>query len=934
MAIYNLSNQPQKTQKEKKDNSKAIGITLIAISSLSFFALLTNLLEFLKIFIMGMLGYFSFPIAILAFVIGVALVNKKKYVMTVKYVVFLTVAIMSIVCILHLAFIDKSGTFFEYIGRSYTAQNTVGGIVAGILTAPILFILNSTGAYILFSAVFIIFAGLIADYIYYLNKSAKTKKAVAVRTPIPTMVENTAPVLPVKKIEQKQEVVKEKPVTEEKTNIVLGAKVETTEDSARRKLGLIKSSKEEKPQEQPKQEEKKPSRPSNIKEYLLTPETKIDMSRYSSKNNIDKVNTRMNQLKNSNQTTYSSVNNSYSSNNNSNSIVSNSMPSKVIHEDSSFNIKKESEVAQKPYFAPMPEFNTPVVEEKIEPVAPVVKPEPVKQESSTQSLLDDLIKQTQIDINQEPIKPESGRRGFKDFGIDDLIKETPKPEPIKPIEQPKPIKKDIRYNAPTLNLLTTESMDLSELNDDIMAKREQLEIALDTFGIPAKVVEVVIGPSVTRYELEMPPGISVKKVLAHSDDIALNLASNGDIRIEAPIPGKSAVGIEVPNASIATVGLKEMLASDEFRNCKAPLTFAMGKDINGNVKLCNLQKMPHLLVAGATNSGKSVCLNAIILSLIYRLSPDEMKLILIDPKRVEFTMYNNLPHLLLPNVVTESDKALNALNWAVNEMERRYALFQKTKTRNYDEYKVCNEVLEGVCEKLPFVVIIIDELADLLMTAKKEVEEKIMRLAQKARAAGIHLILATQRPSVDVITGTIKANFPSRISFALTSFADSKTILEQSGAEKLLGKGDMLYKPSDAAEPKRIQGCFVTSKEVDTIVEYVKENNKEYDYDTKIEDAIMNPQKANAYDNSASGDGDVVRTTMEPLVPKVLKYFIENNQASTSLIQRKFVVGYQKAARIMDQLQDANYISPPDGSKPRQILITMEEYLKIFGEND
>ena len=424
----------------------------------------------------------------------------------------------------------------------------------------------------------------------------------------------------------------------------------------------------------------------------------------------------------------------------------------------------------------------------------------------------------------------------------------------------------------------------------------------------------------------MPPGISVKKILAHSDDIALALAAKGDIRIEAPIPGKSAVGVEVPNEQIATVSMREILESPEFINAKSPLTFALGKDIAGSVKVCNLQKMPHLIVAGATNSGKSVCLNAIIISLIYKTSPDDVKLILVDPKRVEFSMYNQIPHLLIPNVITESDKAINAFSWAVNEMERRYNIFSEDKVRNLDEYNMLEGVKSGEKEKLPFIVIIVDEMADLMMTAKKEAEEKIMRLAQKARAAGIHLILATQRPSVDVITGTIKANFPSRIAFSVTSFQDSRTILDQGGAEKLLGKGDMLYAPCDAAEPRRIQGCFVSGKEVEDIVEFVKQNN-EVDFDSQIEIDMNTPQNKSGSTAEGAGHDD----GFDSLMPEALKLVIENGQASISLIQRRLVVGYPRAARIIDQMERANFISGSDGSKPRTVYITMEKYEELFG---
>ncbi|MBQ9786045.1 MAG: DNA translocase FtsK, partial [Clostridia bacterium] len=503
-------------------------------------------------------------------------------------------------------------------------------------------------------------------------------------------------------------------------------------------------------------------------------------------------------------------------------------------------------------------------------------------------------------------------------------------ESVEEVAQPILPKKTINYNKPPIELLTTKSMDTSEVCDDVVMKREELEMALDTFGIPAKVIGVVIGPAVTRYELEMPAGVSIKRLIALQDDIAYNLSSNGDIRIEAPIPGRRAVGIEVPNEKIATVALRDIILSREFMESKSSLAIALGKDISGMIKTFSLVKVPHLLIAGTSGSGKSVCINAIILSLIYKYSPDEVKLILVDPKRVEFSMYNHLPHLIMPNVITDSEKALNALNWCVDEMERRYIVFANARVKNLEEYNESEEVLEGKAEKMPYIIFIIDELADLLMTAKKEAEEQICRILQKARAAGIHMILATQRPSVDVVTGKIKTNLNARICFALMTSADSKTVLDQGGADKLLGKGDMLFMSSDTGIPKRIQGCFVTTKEIDDVVTYVKENNGDYEFDMKTEQSIINPPKNDVVTqidgDRASNDG------FDALMPQVLKSVIENGHASISMIQRKFLVGFPRAARIIDQMENAGYISPSDGSKSRSVYITMEEYDNLYGE--
>lgn len=894
MAVYNLSNKPQKVTKSPKDKNKTIGIILLTISIVAFFALLTSFIGFLKSFLLGTFGLFSYPLFITMFVIGMALINNKKYVMTKKYIIYLVCAIVSLLCIFHMLFINSDVTFFEYLGRCYAQKMTVGGIFCGIITAPFIFILNKVGAYILFSIALIIFGALLADYIYYLNKSQILKKPVKVVNQLP-------------KIEQPILNFSEPKQQKEEVNVVLDAKISSqpVEDSAKRKLGLIKSNTDEIVEEPikksniPSYEDKK-----SLKEFLLTPDSQVDLSKYSGQS---RQTPRMT----------ASMQNNINSLKNETSTPANNMPNKIVH-DYSVSVNEESTLVQnetKPYFAP-------VVEE--------IKPQKSKEADFAENVLATLINDAKMNTNAEPIKPENSRRGFRNLNLDTEFS-APKVEQQK-IEIPTPVKpkKQLRYIVPSLDLLTTKSMDLSELNEDVMQKREQLENALNTFGIPAKVIEVVVGPAVTRYELEMPVGISVKKLLAHSDDIALNLAANGDIRIEAPIPGKSAVGIEVPNEKIATIGLRDIIASSEFQNTKAPLTFVLGKDIAGTIRLCNLAKMPHLLVAGSTGSGKSVCLNAVILSLIYKTSPDDVRLILIDPKQVEFSIYNGLPHLLLPNVITDSDKALNALNWAVNEMERRYTLFKNTRTKDITEYCNSSDVLEGRSEKIPYIVVIIDEVADLLMTAKKDVEEKIARLAQKSRAAGIHLILATQRPSVDVITGTMKNNFTSRITFKLMSFSDSKTILDQGGAEKLLGKGDMLYKPSDASEPRRIQGCFVTSAEVANIVDFVKERNSEYDYDDKIETQIMNPPKQ---DTMAMANGEPASDTgFDPLMPQALKCVIENGQASISMLQRRLVIGYPRAARIIDQMQEKNFISAQDGSKPRSVLITMEEYEELFGD--
>ena len=451
----------------------------------------------------------------------------------------------------------------------------------------------------------------------------------------------------------------------------------------------------------------------------------------------------------------------------------------------------------------------------------------------------------------------------------------------------------------------------------------KLQKTLYSFGVSAKVENVSVGPAITRYELKPAEGVRVSKIANLADDIALNLAAE-TIRIEAPIPGKQAVGIEVPNKEKEAVHLREVLESEEFQNNKSKLTVALGKDVAGNIQLADIAKMPHVLIAGSTGSGKSVCINTIISSIIYNAKPSEVKLVMVDPKVVELSVYNGIPHLLIP-VVTDPKKAAGALAWAVQEMDDRYNKFAQKGVRDLNGYNKAIEKEEGV-GKLPQIVIIVDELADLMMVAAKDVEEAICRLAQKARAAGMHLVIATQRPSVDVITGLIKANIPSRIAFAVSSQVDSRTILDSVGAEKLLGKGDMLFFPSGAPKPLRVQGAFVSDEEVEKIVDFVKQNGTA----TYSEDILESIEKNNKTDKEIAQEADEDDET-DPFLMDAIETVVETGQASTSFIQRRFKVGYARAGRIIDQMEERGIISGYQGSKPREVLMSKErlEELKM-----
>lgn len=481
---------------------------------------------------------------------------------------------------------------------------------------------------------------------------------------------------------------------------------------------------------------------------------------------------------------------------------------------------------------------------------------------------------------------------------------------------------DENYEFPPLTLLKEGDKKAGKGNNRALTETaSKLQKTLYNFGVVAKVEHVSVGPAITRYELKPSEGVRVSKIANLADDIALNLAAK-TIRIEAPIPGKQAVGIEVPNEESEVVHLRDILDTDTFKNHKSKLAFALGKDVSGEEIVTDIAKMPHVMIAGATGSGKSVCINTLIASIIYKAKPSDVKLIMVDPKIVELSVYNGIPHLMIP-VVTDPKKAAGALAWAVQEMENRYTKFAAKGVRDLAGYNDAVEK-EDTLGKLPHIVIIIDELADLMMVAKNDVEGAICRLAQKARAAGMHLVIATQRPSVDVITGLIKANIPSRIAFAVSSQIDSRTILDQVGAEKLLGKGDMLFFPTGAPKPVRVQGAFVSDKEVEKIVDFLKSNG-ETTYRDDITEYI---EKTNCTDKEID-EGIMDDGETDPLLNEAIQTVIETGQASTSFIQRRFKVGYARAGRIIDQMEERGIISGYQGSKPREVLMTKERWEEL-----
>ncbi len=499
------------------------------------------------------------------------------------------------------------------------------------------------------------------------------------------------------------------------------------------------------------------------------------------------------------------------------------------------------------------------------------------------------------------------------------------------VEQQKEAEKKNTYQFPPVSMLeVSKELDTRNVTEELQVNGQLLVETLKSFGVQTKILDISRGPAVTRYELQPAAGVKISKITNLADDIAMNLAAPG-VRIEAPIPGKAAVGIEVPNKNVGVVRMRDLVESNRFCSAPSKLTVALGRDISGQVTVADLAKMPHLLIAGSTGSGKSVCINSLIISLLYKATPDEVRFLMVDPKVVELGIYNGIPHLLVP-VVTDPRKAAGALGWAVTEMLNRYKMFADNNVRDLASFnRLIGDKEEYVrddgvtLKKMPQIVIIIDELADLMMAAPNEVEDSICRLAQMARAAGMHLVIATQRPSVDVITGIIKANIPSRIAFAVSSQIDSRTILDMGGAEKLLGRGDMLFAPMGSQKPLRVQGCYVDDREIESIVNFVKKS-KPSEYDQSVIEGI----EKNAVAEKSKGDEDTADAkSTDPMMDEAIKCVVEAGQASTSLLQRRLRLGYARAGRLIDEMEQMGIVGPHEGSKPRQVLITYQQWLEM-----
>lgn len=906
--------KPEKNKKPKKNMSKESKKQIILVCSLIFCVLSLILLmfkNFMQSFYLGLFGVFAYPFFATVSMFLCAKILKKKYKLNKRYLTFLCLSLFFVVFILHLILTHNItlASYGKYLKASFKTKTTGAGLVMSLISYPIIKLLTMVGAYVFSVIGLVISIGFLVDCIVVMrNTDEEQKESKFNFTEFKTLNEDTNDVSIT--FEHKQEDLKKK-IAKQKLGL------EKSESSIISSSMHIDNIAEKMPK----------SRPMSNREYILTP-PEIVIPEYTKPKPIERpkptksedviVNDASDFYENSKVIVGKNLDD-----------VKESLNTTENSEKNTFNIFDAIDDEADEIKTDFNETNTIALEENLEEI----KTDIMGEDSLTisENLSADLDYSTKeyenaIAPTKNPIPLASDVDSIEirspkiDMQNNVLTKQVVKEEP----KLGRPKKHHPEYVRPPVDLLNYIDNVEVVTDEECQENIEKLEKVLEDFKIPAKVKAVQVGPAVTRYEIGMPTGVSVKKVQLHADDIAMVLASNGGIRIEAPIPGKNAVGIEVPNKNIASVSMREMIESLDFQKRVNPMSFVLGKDINGAIQFCNLDKMPHLLVAGSTGSGKSVCLNTMLISMLYKSSPEDVRLILIDPKTVEFSVYANLPHLLTPHIITTKEQAINALNWAIKEMEYRYSLLQQNEVVNIKDYNNLPIVKDGEVDKLPYIVIVIDELNDLMIDTKREMEERIMKLAQKSRAAGIHLVIATQRPSVDVITGTIKANLPSRIAFALTNFADSKTVLDMGGAEKLLGRGDMLFKPNDMPEPRRVQGAYISSQEVSAVVKFIKANNPA-DYDDDTTNAIVaEPQKETGNNQNNPHEA------FDPIMKDALRWFISANQASITMIQRRFGVGYARAARIIDQMEQNGFISPQDGSKPRQVLLSLDDFNIMF----
>ncbi|MDR0850384.1 MAG: DNA translocase FtsK [Christensenellaceae bacterium] len=889
--------------------------------------------------------------------IGIGVLTQRRFVHQKKYPIYLGLAFFCIIAMIHVAVTGalNNGNFFSYLSDCYGAKYTAGGLLVGIFTFPFMSFLNPVAAYVFFSIVLVVLISLIIEYLYAVRQ-------FAVLSHNNTRVEKEEPNIDVIVPYFEGTQTKSAPPPEEEEP----APAETFKQGSRARdiLGLNKTEQAEsaaQPRQRLYDSEPKPNPVASIPQP-----SEQWMNRSMGKNPTETADIRPpkyvhdpNNVIGRPESIMDIRNREYLQS------IHKVVPENVVPIINAETVGSRIEPLQNRNINVVPQPITPIppISQSIQQSSTVpIEPQPIIPNpiiSNVDNLAPKLsplnpnnfktgddkssfdegksIISSVEDFSQpkenvaEKFNIPQGMKRQQEMSVQISIPGTEREKTAKAQPAPK-YKRVSRYNRPPVEMLNVITHDISGYEHQQQQNIEKLEEVLNKFGIAAKVIAVRRGPAVTRYEVSIPMGVGVKKLINHNLDISMALAARGEIRIEAPIPGKSAVGIEVPNNGIDAVGLRDIVDTEKFRSAHSPLSFAVGKDIDGTVYVGDIAKMPHLLVAGATGSGKSVALNSMLISLLYKASPEDLKLIIVDPKRVEFTLFNGLPHMLIPNSITDTNKAINALNWLINEMERRYELFQNCYVKNIHEYNSQSQVVSGQSDKLPFIVLIVDEFGDLMAGPhRRDFEDQIIKLTQKARAAGIHIILATQRPSVDVITGTIKINLPSRMAFAVNTFEDSRTILGCGGADKLLGRGDMLYMASSSPAPIRLQGAFVDTPEIAAIIKYVKEHNETH-FDEELEVQITsNPDTGDKGEASAGGGNT---GGVDALMQDALKLVIDSGNASVSMLQRRFSIGFNRAARIVDQMEEAGFVGPQDGSKSRKVYITMEHFNELFGSKE
>jgi len=947
-----VSIYPTKTNKVNIRNKKLkAGISLVVLFSLLLITLAFDFFHIFTIIVIGSIGLLIYPICLFLITLGILMICDKKIKTSKATIVFCIFWIITFVLILHLATcpaIDDG--FANYIKSTFKSCNTAGGVLFGLILYPLYYFTYNVASYIILSVILVVLTALIIDKLYFEFKNLKILKSNKLES---VNDDNAIDTFDEEDDDDEIEEIKylhNKVSNNIEEDIFIADEDDSLEkNNALSKLGLSDNNKDDNIDYISKLDSIEQSNDDNkIETTTNKPNIFVHEDDFVTDSHVTKV-TSLNkkeeeqkqkaaqdEIKRKEALEYLRISSGKFETKIKEKGLDNVKPLKEIDAtNNSVNLEKQKEenLQRLSNLSSGLFGNNTSSNGGFNPFK--------NRETSSNDLYDSNLSKDSFKINNLFDKnnnsfnsnyTEQAKKVYTGETKDNLVNPTgPRPvqvsmETITPksnIQQKIYKKPPQPYNKPPLDLLKKYAQNIDDDAEYIAEKGNLIVETLRAFKIETKIINATKGPTFTRYELQMAPGVSVNLVNGKINDLSMVLES--ECRVQVPIPGKNAFGVEVPNKKRTMVGLREILESANFQNSKSPLTFALGKDITADCKVACIDKLVHTLVAGSTGSGKSVCLNTLLASLLYKASPEDLRLLLVDPKQVEFSMFNNLPHMLIPKTITECEMAVDALSWLVDEMDRRYKKLSMLGVKKISEYNETQEVMSGSVPKMFYIVMIFDEVGDFMVRAKKEIEEKIKLLAAKSRACGIHLILATQRPTVDVITGTIKANLPSRISFAVNSYNDSKTILECSGAEYLLGQGDMLYLPQGTNDPQRIQGCFVDNKELMSVIKYVTENN-EAEFDEEIENQMFNK-------NDGFNPGNSAEEAFDPMLKDCLKFFIKTKKASASSLQANFGIGYPKANKIVVQMEKAGFISPGDSNGRRTLYTTPQEFEERFGEN-